>query len=259
LSLRFTVLGSGTLLPDNRRRSPGHLVEGLRARVLLDCGSGTLHGLDREGKDWFGITHVVLSHFHTDHTGDLAPLLWAWKHGGGGRTPPDRVLVGPPGLGRVMESMAGAFGDHVREPGGHLDPVEIAGGARWHDPRRGVALQSHPTPHTPESMAWRIEMEGVTVGYTGDTGPAPELGAFFRGVDLLVAECALPDEEATAGHLTPRSVAELAVAADPGILVLTHFYPGVDTAALPDLIRAAGYTGTVHAGYDGLGIQVPGP
>jgi ribonuclease BN (tRNA processing enzyme) len=259
LSLRVTILGSGTLLPDDRRRSPGHLVEGPRAGILLDCGSGTLHGLEREGKDWFGITHVVLSHFHTDHTGDLAPLLWAWKNGGGDRPAPDRVLLGPSGLERVMKAMADAFGDHVFEPGGHLDLVELEGEARWDDLRCGLTLRCRPTPHTPESVAWRVETEEGTVGYSGDTGPSAELGAFFRDVDLLIAECALPDEKATAGHLTPRSAAELAVAADPGALVLTHFYPGVDTARLPDLIRAGGYTGAVHAGYDGLGIDVPQP
>jgi ribonuclease BN (tRNA processing enzyme) len=258
LSLRVTVLGSGTLLPDDRRRSPGHLVEAPDAQILLDCGSGTLHGLAREGKDWFGITHVVLSHFHTDHTGDLAPLLWAWKHGRGEGRPPDRVLVGPPGLGMMVEAMAKAFGPHVLEPGGPLEVVELERSARWDDARWSLTLRSHPTPHTPESVAWRVETGGAAVGYTGDTGPSPELGAFMAGVDLLIAECALPDDEATDNHLTPRSAAELGVAADPGTLVLTHFYPGVDIARLPDLMRARGYTGSVHAAYDGLGVDVPG-
>lgn len=258
MSLDVTVLGAGTLLPDDRRRSPGHLLEGERARILLDCGSGTLHGLEREGRDWYGITHVALSHFHTDHTGDLAPLLWAWKHGGGEAEAPLRTLLGPPGLRRIVEALSVAFGDHVLEPGGPLEVVELEREDLWEDPRSGMVLRTHPTPHTAESVAFRIELEGAAVGYTGDTGPSPGLGVFLHGVDLLISECALPDTEATENHLTPRSAGDLAAAANPRVLVLTHFYPGVDPAGIPDLIRARGYTGTVHAGYDGLGIHLPG-
>jgi ribonuclease BN (tRNA processing enzyme) len=253
----LTVLGSGTLLPDDRHRSAGHLVEEGGARILLDCGSGTLHGLDREGLEWRGITHVVITHFHTDHTGDLAPLLWAWKHGVGEGSAPTRILLGPPGLHRVLEGLVQAHGDFVLEPGGPLEVVELERRDRWKDPAGGFILETHPTPHTPESVAVRLQGRGGTVGYTGDTGPSRELAAFFRGVDILVAECALPDELATDNHLTPSSVGDLAAEADPGALVLTHFYPQVDTRGLPDLLRARGYMGTVHIGRDGLRLRVP--
>lgn len=256
--MEVTILGAGTLLPNDRCRSAGHLLETGGATVLLDCGSGVLHALDREGKDWRGVTHVAISHFHTDHFGDLAALLWAWKHGSGDEPPPTRTLLGPPGLVRVMDALAEAFGDHVREPGGPLEVIEMGRSDRWDDPGAGIGFRTHPTPHTDESMCIRVEGEGWSVGYTGDTGPSDDVGSFLRGVDVLIAECALPDDQATGGHLTPRSAGDLAAAADPGVLVLTHFYPGVPTDSLPDLIHARGYTGTVHAGYDGLRLPLPG-
>jgi ribonuclease BN (tRNA processing enzyme) len=256
--VEITVLGAGTLLPDDRRRSPGHLVETERARVLLDCGSGTLHGLDREGRDWFGITHVAISHFHTDHFGDLAPLLWAWKHAG--REGPDvsRTLLGPPGFRRVLEALAEAHGEFVLDPGAPLRVVELERADRWEDPGLDLAILTHPTPHTAESVAFRVESGEGFMGYTGDTGPSTALGTFLRGLGVLIAECALPDHVATDGHLTPSTAAELAVAADPEILILTHFYPQLDPGPLPDLIRAGGYTGTVHAGHDGLTVRTTG-
>jgi ribonuclease BN (tRNA processing enzyme) len=63
----------------------------------------------------------------------------------------------------------------------------------------------------------------VVHGADGETGPG--LLAAARGADLLVAECSTPDEWAVAGHQSPTRVGELAAAARPGRVVLTHFYP----------------------------------
>lgn len=253
-----TVLGSGTLLPHRSRGSAAHLVEADRASVLLDCGAGALHGLAREGRDWRRISHVVISHFHVDHVGDLAALLWAWKHGTGREAAPSRTLIGPPGTASLLAGLARAHGEWVLAPDGELRVVEVERSGRWEDRECALELAFHPTPHTPESVGIRVETTGRSVGYTGDTGPSSELGRFFRGTDLLIAECSLPDHLATDNHLSPSTVASLAVEADPEVLVLTHFYPQLDPASLPDLLRARGYTGTVHAGHDGLRIRIPG-
>ncbi len=254
--MRVTIVGSGTLLPDDDRRSAAHLVEGRGFTLLLDCGSGTVHGLARDGLPWQGITHLALSHYHTDHTGDLAAILWAMHHGvpGGRRTP--LVVLGPRGLRRLLEGLALAHGEWLREPGFELRAVELPPSGRYTDPEAGFTLSAHPVPHTPDSVAWRLDTEEGTLGYTGDTGPHPPLGGFFSGVDLLVAECALPDEAAPENHLTPSSVAAIAGEAGPGLLVLTHLYPELDLVRLPDLVRAAGYTGKVLVGWDGLRIDL---
>ena len=89
------------------------------------------------------------------------------------------------------------------------------------------------------------------VGYTGDTGPHPPLGEFFRGVDVLIAECAVPDDAPLDIHLAPTDVAKLALATAPEHLVLTHLYPGVPGAQLPAIVRAGGFQGRVTVARDG--------
>ena len=97
LLMILTVLGSGTLVPDHRRHSPAFLLSEGNARLLLDCGSGILDGMDRYGVAWSKLTHIALSHFHTDHIGGLAPLMFALSHGVvPARTTP-LSIVGPPG------------------------------------------------------------------------------------------------------------------------------------------------------------------
>jgi ribonuclease Z len=265
LPLRVGIIGSGVLFPDDTRRSSGHWVSAeageappgaARFRLLLDCGSGTLHGMARDRLPWRELTHIVLSHFHADHIGDLAPVLWALKGMGSAdrgprRTEPLRV-VGPVGLRMRMDGLAMAFGDWLLEPGFPLHVHEVEPGATWADEAAGLELVAHRARHTPEALAWRVEARRVRVGYTGDTGPLPELGEFFRGVEVLVAECAVPDGTDLPIHLSPRSLAAIAVRAGPRLLVPVHAYADLDPRMLPDLLAGAGYGGAVETGRDGL-------
>ncbi len=260
MPVRLTVLGSGTLLPDPLRQSPAHWVEAGDARVLLDCGSGALHALGRHGLEWRRLSHLVISHFHTDHVGDVAALLWALHHGpgildGDSRSEPLTVL-GPPGTRRFLEALAGAHGKWILEPGFPVRIVEPGREGRHDDPDRELHLRCHPTPHTDVSVAWRLETPAGTMGYTGDTGPSDALGGFLGGCDLLVAECAVSDEVHMETHLSPSSVASLARRADPGLLLLTHPYPSVDPVRLPDLLRKAGYDGWAVTAWDGTAVEL---
>lgn len=255
--MRVTILGSGTLVPDDRRRSPGHLVDAGEDVVLLDCGSGTVHRMAGFGKPWRRISHLVLTHFHTDHVGDVAALFFALRHAPGpSREAPLRVL-GPIGLASFLGGLAEAHGDHVLDPGYPLEVVEISAGNP--DVSAGsFRLRAHPTPHTERSLAYRIETAEGAVGYTGDTGPSPSLGTFMEGVDLLVSECSHPDPPPMETHLTPRGVAELAARARPAMVVTVHHYPALDPARVPELVAAAGYPGVVLAGRDGLELEIEG-
>jgi ribonuclease BN (tRNA processing enzyme) len=257
-TLELTLLGTGTLLPDAGRASPAHHLRWRGTSLLLDCGAGTLQALARAGIAWQELTHVLLSHYHTDHTGALAPLLWALTHGR--RSPRRRPLAvaGPPGLHALRAGLELAHGAFVS---GDRIPVE------WHEvPRAGrlaphlagtdVALQCHPTPHTGDSVAWRVDTEAGSVGYTGDTGPGPELSAFLAGCDVIVCECATADGEPVQGHLTPSGVAQLARTAEPRRILLTHVYPPHDPTHLAAAAAELAPGVEVLEGRDGMRVRL---
>ncbi len=254
--MRVTIVGSGTLLPDDDHRSPGHLVEAEATSVLLDCGSGVLHGLARDGRDWRKISHVAITHFHTDHIGDLPALLWAWTYGVPTADQFPRTVIGPAGIGRILQALADAHGDFILAPGLPLEVIELGPEDIWEDRSRGLLIRTHETMHTREAVSYRVEIEGRAVGYTGDAGSQASLGAFLHGVELLISECSVPDQEAVEHHLSPSGVAQLASEAKPQILALTHLYPTVDRDALAELVRSSGFLGTVHVADDGLSIEL---
>ncbi|MFW6040072.1 MAG: MBL fold metallo-hydrolase, partial [Gemmatimonadota bacterium] len=249
---RFTVVGCGTVVPEADRSCSAYLLEAGPVRALLDCGPGTLRSLARIGASWAGITDVWISHFHTDHLGDLPALLFALKWG---LLPETReaplAIWGPRGLLDRLEAFAAATGDHVLDPGFPVRVREVDPGVSL-PIADGLELRTLKTPHTDESLAARLEGDGVSVAYTGDSGPAAPLGEFAAGCGLFVCECSLPDDLVGDNHLSPSSVAAFAVAARPRRLLLTHVYPQFRARAdVVSLVREAGFEGSIELAVEG--------
>ena len=247
--MRLTTVGTGTISLTSGRSCAGHLVEAGAVRLLLDCGSGVTHRLSELGAPWFDLTHVAITHFHVDHHGDLPTLLFAWRYGRlPGRTAPLEI-VGPPGIAALLSRLRDAYGEWVTTPDFPLTVTELPPGES-RILAEGVVLWAQKVPHTPESVAYSIEHGGRRIVYTGDTGPSPELAAWARGCDVLLAECSLPAEMAIPEHLTPEQCGELAAGAEPRHLVLTHLYPPVERVDIVAAVRPH-FAGPITVAHDG--------
>jgi len=250
------VVGSGTLIPDPERGPPAHWVELGGSSLLLDCGAGSLRTMARLGLRWGNISHLLVTHFHTDHVGELAPLLFALKNGVGPSRKAPLTLLGPDGLSGHLEGLARAHGPYITDPGFPLLVHEFFPGGSWQNPLGDFRIETLGTRHTAGSMAVRVVTGDGALGYTGDTGPDPGLGPFFRGCQILLAECSHPDGQEMETHLTPGGLATLAAAAAPDLLVPVHCYPPLDPERVPGLLAEAGYGGRVLPGWDGMGIDL---
>jgi ribonuclease BN (tRNA processing enzyme) len=251
----MTCIGTGTAVPEPDRVCSGYVLEADGLRILLDCGGGVLHNMARLGVAWQEITHLVLTHFHNDHIGDVPLLFFAWRHGmRPGRSKP-LMVIGPKGTKKLIARMADIFGDHLGDPGFDVHYEELEGGEnrRLSDV---VRLSAAPTRHTEGSLAYRVEADARSFCYTGDTGMSRDLAIFAQGVDTLLSECSLPDDEAMETHLTPHQVVEMARIALPKRLLLTHVYPQLDRASLPELVRRGGWPGTVGVVADGDRVEL---
>src|SRR5437879_1043200 len=207
--MELVTVGTGTVAPSATRTSACHWVSRARLKILLDCGPGALHRLAQFGLPWPEVTHVVLSHFHPDHWAELPMLVYALKY----TTVPPRqeplVILGPPGVVRLVKTLAEGYGEWLLDPGFPIGILDVRD--REPFPLDGdVSLETCRVPHTPESVAIGLTGPEGRLVYTGDTGPSPELARWAAGCDLLLAECSLPEAMAIDSHLTPLRAGELA-------------------------------------------------
>jgi ribonuclease BN (tRNA processing enzyme) len=253
--MKLWVLGSGTLIPHPSRGSPAHLLETAGSSFLLDCGSGALRALARLDLGWEKISHLLITHFHTDHVGDLAALLFAFRHGLPKPRRKPLHLLGPQGLEDHLVALSKAHGEHILQPGLPMETTELFPGSAWTDPATGLRIETCKTPHTHNSMAYRLESDEKVLGYVGDTGPSAELGSFLKGCQVVVTECSHPRGRGMDTHLTPQTLAEMVRISSPDLLVPVHVYPPLDPEQVPDLLAEEGYLGKVVAGKDGMCVE----
>jgi len=252
--MKVTILGSGTVVPSGTRNSAGYFVELPGARVMMDCGSGTVHALARYGLPWDLMTHVFISHFHVDHVGELAALLYAFRYGMKSQRTEPLTIVGPPGLHRVLDGFKMAFGSSLLEAPFPITVQTINPGDKI-EFGPGATMSVMKTPHTRESLAARIESGGRVLCYTGDTAYDDALAPFFDKASILISECSFRGPREDARHLSIAEAAKIASQARVSKLIVTHFYFDVDEVALQHELQS-GYEGEVIMGRDGLSIEV---
>jgi ribonuclease BN (tRNA processing enzyme) len=215
-----------------------------------------MHRLAQFGLPWQQITHVVLTHFHPDHFGELPMLVFAMRHATDTPRTDPLVILGPAGTVRLVKALAQGYGPWLLDPGFPIGILDVRHNEAF-PLNAEVALETCRVPHTPESVAVSLTAPEGRLVYTGDTGPSDELARWADGCDLLLAECSLPDTQALDIHLTPHHAGELARAARAQRLVLTHFYPPVETTD-PARGAAERFGGPVSVAKDGDRFTIGG-
>jgi ribonuclease BN (tRNA processing enzyme) len=251
--MELTVIGSGTGVPSLRRGSPCLAVKAGGRLLVLDLGAGSLRALLRHGLNFSAIDVLALTHLHPDHVGDLVPFLFATRYSlGYTRTEPFRLLAAR-GFARFHGLLKEAFAGWVEPPLGLMDLKELAPDAPDEVHDQDVVIKSAPTNHTAGSLAYRVEAQGRSLVYSGDTDVSDSLVDLAKNADLLVLEAANPFK--VQGHLTPAEAGRLAAQAGVRRLLLTHFYPPCDEV---DVVAEAAkeFPGEVLRAEDGLRLTV---
>jgi ribonuclease BN (tRNA processing enzyme) len=205
--------------------------------ILVETSPSVLRNLRVAGKQLDDLDVVFVSHFHADHTfGWPFVLFTAYRE----RRTRDLFVVGPPGIGAFLENMlkAGAL-DHVveyaraRPNAFKLHYVEVT-----EQPQEagGVQFRAVRVDHDPilECFGYLIEVNGRTVGYSGDTTLCPGLREIAGGADALVLECNAHHERSPV-HMTFDDVRTIRSEYPALPIVITHRSHDVDDGGLPNV------------------------
>ena len=253
--MELTILGSGTAVPSLRRGAAGYLVRVGSDLVVMDTGPGTLSRLLKAGVGHNEVTHLLYSHNHLDHTGELTSWLFASRIPASARTGP-LTICGSAGFMQMLDSLDETYGHWIGTPGYSRNLVTLGGDAASHVDHDGWTLTASAVRHIDSSLAYRItDAEGRSLVYSGDTDVCDELIALAHDADLLLVEASFPDAQKVEGHLTPSEAGEIARRSGARRVVLTHFYPPCDEADMLGELRRT-YDGEAFLAEDGMRLTV---
>lgn len=273
-ALRVVLCGTSAPLPSaSRAKACVGVIAGGKLYVV-DSGPESTENLLKWGLPLDRVGGVLLTHFHSDHIGDLGELnLQTWVQGRPGPLP----VYGGPGVERVVAGFNEAYAlDQGYRTAHHTAammppatwpmvarPVPVA--ANGPLPHTGVLLDDGKlkitaieTNHAPvhPAYAYRFDYKGRSVVITGDTANYLPLATASRGADILLSEALnremIADMERTARkadrpriahimadiqsyHISPTEAAGLADTAGVKMLVLYHLLPAPDNFVLRKL------------------------
>ena len=240
--MKLKILGTGTATPSLERASSAYLLETGWGRILLDIGPSVVRRLMEYGYTTNNVDMIVLTHFHPDHTVDLATFLFASNYGDVTREKP-LVLLGGKGLDTFFRKYVRLY-RWLTPVGYELSIASLPCGTLSFGP---VVIRTARTNHNPESIALRIE-EKRSIVFTGDTAYSKHLVDLARQTDVLVTECSFPERKVR-GHLNLAALQRIVNKVKPQQVILSHLYPDWDAfqKALPPPFLLA---------VDGLEVEV---
>lgn len=238
--LSITPLGTNGFIPTHGRQTQCYLVRRGAAAFVLDAGTGlgrllepalatALEGLER--------LEIVLTHYHLDHTVGLSYLTAV-----AGGLPVRIHAPSPPLVDGTPEALSrliapplfplrfAEFPMCVEVVPYHGDTLEV-GGAR---------MRLRRQRHAGGSVGVVIDDR---LAYLTDCETEEPSVDFVRGVEVLLHEVWVTDEEAAAGaqrrgHSTVGQVAAFASAAAVGTLMPIHHHPTRSPADLEEIVAS---------------------
>jgi ribonuclease Z len=206
--MRVVLCGTSSPLPDPARAKPCTMVIAGGKYYLVDIGPEATKTIMRLRIPIDRVGAVFLTHFHSDHIGELGEFnLQSW---GQGRQQPLPVY-GPAGVAEVVAGFTQAYGlDQGYRTAHHgaklmsaenwpMVPNEIAlaagstaqSGQAAPVMRDGdltvTAIAVHHSPVEP-SLGYRFDYKGRSVVVSGDTAKHTPLATFAKDADILVHE-----------------------------------------------------------------------
>ncbi len=214
--------------------------------LLVDCGATSLVALRQQGLDPAEVDGVVVSHLHGDHFGGIPFLILHCQFAG--RVRP-LTIAGPVGVReRVVAAMEALFPGSAAverrfetrfvEIPGDLSPVSVGAATV----RAAEVVHASGAP----PLALRVELDGKTLAYSGDTEWTDALSEVSKDTDLFVCE-AYTYAKRVRYHLDYASLRKHLPQIRARQVVVTHMSP--------DMLEHASHV-EVTVAHDGLELAL---
>lgn len=263
---------------------------------LIDAGPGAVRNLGLWRMPLDRLDGLLLTHFHSDHVGEVGEAVTqSWIAGRGEPLP----VYGPPGVERVVAGFQEAYAFDRDYRVAHHGSAAMPRGAGMLAARTvelpgpdkaavvfdadGLRITAFRVDHAPVAPAYgyRFDFGGRSVVVSGDTKPSPGLVEHARDASLLVHEAlaahmvgrvnrvareagnarfAKLTADVVDYHTTPVQAVEAARAAGVEALLLTHLVPAPRNRFVEWMFlrgTEGKWDGEIILGHDGMHVALP--
>ena len=215
--IKVLICGTGSPEVSSARAQACTLVAAGGKLFLFDVGDGSVRSLAASRIPVNDLERVFVTHYHSDHFGDLGVLInagWIW-----GRETPLEVQ-GPVGMAGLIAGYEQAYAldetyrsvnmPHLaeRRAVARAVPLEIAfaegaRSVRVYD-KDGVTIDAAPVAHDPvrPALGYVLQYKGRKLFISGDTEVSPVNMPAMQGADMVI-------HESYAGHMVRRAIPEM--------------------------------------------------
>ena len=222
--MRLTILGMNGPFPAPGGATSGYFLASGETRIALDLGSGCLSRLTALTPPE-ELTALLLTHWHYDHCADVLPLIYRLD---ACAAQPVHVYAPVDESSLVRRAVQGCPKIVLHD----IENSEFQVG--------DLRIKAYPARHPVPAVMYRIEAEGKSFCYTGDTNTVEGLADFARAADFLLADGLFTEAAWAEGkpHLSASLAAQLAKDAQARRFVITHLNPAIDPETLLREARA---------------------
>ncbi len=296
-ALRVVLCGTSSPLPDPARaKACTAIIAGDKA-YIVDTGPESWEQMARMQFPGARIAGIFLTHFHSDHIGDLGEFRMQTMVAGRDHKLP---VYGPHGVKDVVDGFNLAYAEDARLRLAHhgagvvnltaspLEAHEFGKAFKGEHTAEevilnadGLKVTAFEVDHDPirPAVGYRFDWGGRSVVVSGDTNVVPNLVENSKGADILVTESLasnlvkLGQSQAAAFnargakilgdipsyHISPVNAAKLANEAGVKLLVYSHHIPSAQVGLPLYFAGVADVRPTDQwvVGFDGLRIDLP--
>jgi ribonuclease Z len=221
--MKITFLGTVGSFISKDRTYPSILINN---NLLLDCGEGTTQNLLKIDMIQ-NITTICITHLHNDHFMGIFSLLWYYWINERKET---LKIIGPADTKSTIEKILDLIHTPERMKSFEIEYIPLKDIIEIQSiEEENYTIKANKTSHLDPTFALRVEENGKSVCYSGDTKPIQGLITFFDNCNLLIHESTFPDEFQNLAHQlyhsTPHDIADIANKSNCINIALIHISP----------------------------------
>lgn len=240
--MKLKILGSVSPYPKGNKNCVSYFITtNGNKKILLDVGPGSTRLLNMR-KDLNNLI-VIISHLHRDHYSDISALAYASfvEHNLGYLSNRIKVYIPKTDKNADYELLVN-YGDENYLEFISYDKLNL----KIDD---NTTIISGINPHNIVSNSIKIKEEDVIFVYSGDTGfKNNTITSFSKNADLLICESTfLKGQKKLDYHLCAYEAGIIASNANVKSLLLTHFYPEINSQKYVDEASKTFVTGNIYA------------